>query len=253
MTEKRNTKAPLPEGSPKRWWGRWWELIATGVIAGLIIWAITRHYDEPATSTTTEQLRTQPQVQPPTLDKPTSQDSTRGQSTHKHRDGKKPERDNPAPPITQDCHGGNCAVSVDQKGGITAGQITVNAAEHLSLSDQGVDRIGQVSRGRCPPQTVSVSLNNANDETGKFGEQLKLALERAGIQVDLGSVIAFGANGPIPRGVVLDAGDNCLDLAESVAQVLASDNAVSPTRLRVTHVTVPDWRDRLSITVSPPN
>jgi hypothetical protein len=109
----------------------------------------------------------------------------------------------------QFCEGGNCAQSSGQSGGITAGQIKIDAAEHLSLSDSAVTSLGQVSRGRCPSQNVSVTLNNANDETGKFGERLRLALEGTGMHAAVGSVMAFGANGPIPRGVVLDAGDNC--------------------------------------------
>lgn len=100
---------------------------------------------------------------------------------------------------------------------------------------------------------MNVSLNNANDETGKFGDQLKLALEHTGMQVKLGPVIAFGADGPIPRGVVLDAGDNCLDMANNIAAALASNHAVSATRLRVTHVTSSEWKDRLSVMISPPN
>jgi hypothetical protein len=142
------------------------------------------------------------------------------------------------------------AASINQQGGITAGQITVNAAEHQLSVTRSVE---DVPKGSCPAQDVNVSLNNANDETGKFGDQLKLALEHTGMQVKLGPVIAFGADGPIPRGVVLDAGDNCLDMANNIAAALASNHAVSTTRLRVTHVTSSEWKDRLSVMISPPN
>lgn len=153
----------------------------------------------------------------------------------------------------QFCEGGNCAQSSGQSGGITAGQIKIDAEEHVNLSDLAVTSLGQVSRGTCPIQNVSVTLNNANDETGKFGERLKLALEGTGMHAAVGSVMAFGANGPIPRGVVMDAGDNCLNMANNLAQALVSNNAVSPARLLLNHVTAAEWKDRLSIIVSPPN
>jgi hypothetical protein len=52
----------------KRRWETWWGqsiiLIITGVIAGLIIWAVTRHYDKPTPSTAIAQPKTQPETQP---------------------------------------------------------------------------------------------------------------------------------------------------------------------------------------------
>jgi hypothetical protein len=40
----------------KTWWGHWVILIVTGVVAGLIMWGVTRHYyDQPAPSKAVEQ------------------------------------------------------------------------------------------------------------------------------------------------------------------------------------------------------
>jgi hypothetical protein len=51
----------------KRWWEVWWGqsiiLVATSVIAGLIIWAITRHYDKPIASTIVATQTVEPEHQ----------------------------------------------------------------------------------------------------------------------------------------------------------------------------------------------
>jgi hypothetical protein len=48
MSEKRNHSGSAARAAHKKaWWETWWGVIATTVIAGLIVWGITRHYDRP--------------------------------------------------------------------------------------------------------------------------------------------------------------------------------------------------------------
>ena len=55
------------QDSEKGWWETWWGqsilLIITGVIVGLAVWGVTRHYDKPTPSDAVAQPTTQPEPQ----------------------------------------------------------------------------------------------------------------------------------------------------------------------------------------------
>jgi hypothetical protein len=157
------------------------------------------------------------------------------------------------PPMTQDCGGAQCAQSSGQSGGFT-GQLTIDAAEHLQMNPKATDAIGQLTKGSCNVKTVGIDVIAANDETGKFAEDLKGAFAPTGMEAKTGYLLmAAGANGPIRRGVTIDAGNNCVDMATAIAKALVYNGAVHGNRLLVNNATSDEWRDKLEITITSPN
>jgi hypothetical protein len=148
----------------------------------------------------------------------------------------------------------NSAVSVGQKGGITAGRINIDAAEHLTLNQESAGAIGHLSVGTCPIQMIGIRAVAANDETGKFAEDLKDAVKLTGMDAKTGYLLmAPGPNGPLRRGVTIDAGDDCLAFANNLAGAMVNNFAVSGSRMLVNRVTSREWKDKLAVLVTSPN
>jgi hypothetical protein len=120
--------------------------IVYGVVAGLCFvlfgfWIFARlHTEGPREATITVPSSIQPQQPPPLPKAPEPDNAPTVKPIPRATLPKQPVEIAPKqaqqPPITQDCGGGNCAASVGQQGGITAGQINVGAVpKHISPQD----------------------------------------------------------------------------------------------------------------------
>jgi hypothetical protein len=161
----------------------------------------------------------------------------------------------PAPlPQSQECAlGAQCAQSSGQSGGFT-GQLNIDAAEHLQMNSKAADAIGRISRGSCPIQTIAIAVIAANDETGKFAEDLKDAITSTGMGARTAySIAAAGADGPLRRGVTIHAGNNCVDIAKGIANGLVANGAVHGPRLFVNNVVSDEWKDKIDVLITSPN
>jgi hypothetical protein len=175
--------------SEKRWWETWWGqsviLIATGVIAILIAWEVTRHYDKPTPPTTVvptkqpEPQAMQPQAKPEES-VTTNQAPHRGANTQKDR---------------IDQHGtGNGAVG----GNITTGpcsnvlvggngnQASVNCDTPRRLSQQQIAAIKSSGQTICATlPLINVTTSNGNQEAQRYAYDLIEALRGGGCKADL--------------------------------------------------------------------
>ena len=126
MTAKHNVKVMPAEASPKGWWEVWWGqsviLILTGVIAGLIIWAITRHYDKAMASTPAEQIR----VPETLLAQPEAQAKESPQPQRDRKSIVPRVRGTPSPTIEINAPNG-----IAVGGGIVNNPVVNNFGEHL--------------------------------------------------------------------------------------------------------------------------
>jgi hypothetical protein len=85
------------------------------------------------------------------------------------------------PPIKQDCGAGNCAASVGQQGGVTAGQINIDTDRRLTpkqLADIGADKID------CAAAPF-IKVTASSDEAKRYASQFIGALRKAGCRADL--------------------------------------------------------------------
>jgi hypothetical protein len=106
------------------------------------------------------------QVTPPlTTQDPPSQGQNTGTSGASSKSGKVPHKEpKPAAPsasppaISQDCGGGNCAVSLGQRGGITAGRIDIETPPVRQLTDAQKEGIKDFLK--TIPQTVLVTVGS---------------------------------------------------------------------------------------------
>ena len=172
---------PLPIPDQKRWWETWWGqsiiFIVTGVIVGLAVWGITRHYDKPTPPTAITQPTKQAEAQ-------ATQPTTTANETHQQGNNKKKEKDK----IEQ--HGtGNGAVG----GSITTGpcsnvqiggsgnQAQTNCVPQARrLSDQEKAELASLSN---TPLDLIVWAHGDDKNAWNLGQDICLALRSAGWRI----------------------------------------------------------------------
>jgi hypothetical protein len=128
-------EAAVKDSRKKGWWEMWWGqailLIVTGVIVGLAVWGITRHYDKPTPPTAITQPTKQAEAQ-------ATQPTTTANETHQQGNNKKKEKDK----IEQ--HGtGNGAVG---------GSITTGPCSNVQIGGSG-----NQAQTNCVPQARRLS------------------------------------------------------------------------------------------------
>jgi len=75
-----------------------------------------------------------------------------------------------------------------------------------------------------------IFFHNATPETEAFGKRLQTAMEAAGITVQVEGYGTSYANGPVAPGVSLSVGDDNLDIAKAISELLVW-GAFAPKRL----------------------
>lgn len=140
-------------------------------------------------------------------------------------------KDNPkkavTPPITQDCGGGNCAASVGQQGGITAGQINYGAVDrHLSPQTEAALTVVAKSIPKDSIKTgypVSfLTVQSAEAET--FADEIAMVFYRQ----QIGEGRAIGGeywNPQTPKGVIVlvkSLDDPAFPLAQKIEHAFTS-------------------------------
>jgi hypothetical protein len=148
----------MAEVQHKGWWETWWGVIATTVIAGLIVWGITRHYDRPTPLPPTTTNPPSPSVPIVKTPKPT-----------------------PQPP----------SVKVDQHGqgnGAIGGSVTL--APCSVLQNGGNNNKADVN---CGPQPVEIKyavldVVPPQDKPFKYEKQVTVMVNAAYTPVSLGVV-----------------------------------------------------------------
>jgi hypothetical protein len=192
----------------KAWWETWWGVIATTVIAGLIVWGITRYFDSPTP------------VLPPISASPPSPSVPIV---------KTPKPTPPPPSVKIDQRGNsNGAIggnvtqgpcSVLQNGG-TNNQAAVNCApveRHLSEQQKAA------LRSLVIPESIKATLTMTNEgDSPKYGDEIFNALNLPRANADLSLV--WGAPGP-PQGVTVRIHDPnepqiLIDFCRALAKIL---------------------------------
>jgi hypothetical protein len=84
---------------------------------------------------------------------------------------------------SQECPSGNCAISVGQQGGITAGAINVDTSRRLSQSEIAAIKSSQEACATLP--LINVTASNANQEAQRYAYDFIGALRGAGCKADL--------------------------------------------------------------------
>ena len=72
-----------------------------------------------------------------------------------------------------------------------------------------------------------IFFHNATPETEAFGKRLQTAMEAAGITVQVEGYGTSYANGPVAPGVSLSVGDDNLDIAKAISELLVNEKVVS--------------------------
>jgi hypothetical protein len=134
-----------------------------------------------------------------------------------------------SPPIGSLQQGPGSAFSQNQSGGVTAGTINVDTRKHLVLGDAQQDGITDGLR-RFKGRSLEIFFHNATPETEAFGKRLQTAMEAAGITVQVEGYGTSYANGPVAPGVSLSVGDDNLDIAKAISELLVW-GAFAPKRL----------------------
>jgi hypothetical protein len=124
----------------------------------------------------------------------------------------------PRAPVSQDCGGGNCAVSVGQQGGITAGAINVNSDRHLTDNQKAalVRVASLLTDGRF--QVIAINDGEAERYAQEFYDVLTTTKKAKDSQVD----ISWFTRPPFPlelraNGIETESGTV---LARKVASIL---------------------------------
>lgn len=137
------------------------------------------------------------------------------------------------PTIRQDCGGGNCAISMGQQRGVTAGQVNMYGPRPRISSENVAKLAAQLSK--CSPGATMVmpSVNNPSGTTDEDASNLVAAFARA--QWSYSGVSRqthgqdIGSNGPIPdpAGIHIKADQQHQSLAVCVQEALKSINVES--------------------------
>ena len=240
MAGNRRVKITPAEINQRRWWETWWGqsivLISTGVIAGLLIWAVTRHYDKPTPSTAIEEPKTTTQLQPPQQAQTSTPATTSSSQVVPTKKQKSPSQtsqhatartggDN-SPALGSITQGAGSALSINQQGGITAGTINVGPPPLLINKEQQAHLTASVQPfvSQWADKKINISLHNATNETAEFGSGLDTAFKTAGFQTNTGVVTFIGT--ALSHGVTIRYGVNQTKLAEAVRDWLLRDRVV---------------------------
>jgi hypothetical protein len=147
-------------------------------------WVSVRMHNLGGTTETLSQTASHPQPTLPAATAPASATPPKPSKPEKKESGGTvPPAATPPqqPPINQDCGGGNCAASVGQQGGITAGQLNVDTDRRLShkqIADIGA------AKAACASMPF-VNVTASSDEAKRYAYQLISALHVAGCHADL--------------------------------------------------------------------
>jgi hypothetical protein len=131
--------------------------------------AVRQRHGTTDNATASVEKQIPPKTALPEQTAPTEQPSTRKSAKSKRSD---------QPPIQQDCGGGNCAASVGQQGGITAGQVIIgDVPKRLSKND--IDTIAAFLRGAQAKSVISISVFKDGNATA-FADDLYEAFRDGG-------------------------------------------------------------------------
>ncbi len=255
-----NTQSGVTQ-SEGRWLGSWWGKITIGVVTGLIvaivIWLVSMFSSSihpPPSGLQGETKTTEPQRQlgpatpqfqqgetqaglkqmPPTnlakQQSPRNPSETEGISREDDllptaRKGKTTK----AAPPTSTVPGSITVTSNHQQGGITAGIVNINpTARPLLLSGEQQEAVRE-SVTEFTGTTADIIINRPTEETYKFGVDLQLALQSAGIHANLSRVMGMYA--PPPNcidhpGLWFIVGPERMKEAESLATAMAKSGVV---------------------------
>jgi hypothetical protein len=104
--------------------------------------------------------------------------STSGKVPHKETQSAAP---NTSRAISQDCGGGNCAVSSGQTGGVTAGQINIDTDRHLAPK-----QIADIKTAKAVCSAMPfIHVTASSDEAKRYASEFIDALHSAGCGADL--------------------------------------------------------------------
>jgi hypothetical protein len=221
MSEKQRT---MPANSnPKRWWETWWGqsilLIVTGVIAGVVTWLVTSHYERTlSTATQQSQPQLQPAPQAPTSTPaatPPSQAAPAKKSpsqTTQHVTARTSADKSPAVGSIQ--QGPGSALSIGQQGGITAGTVTISNPER-HLTPQQIAALAQVS---IPSSAKLGVLTSEDSDSQIFANEIYVAIDPK--HESRWYQVGYGRVPPLPRGVYIGARDK--DQRKALSSTLES-------------------------------
>jgi hypothetical protein len=216
-------EAAVKDSRKKGWWETWWGqailLIVTGVIVGLVVWGITRHYDKLTPPTPGTQPAKQPEPQATQPREITTPSQTRQQGDNKKKDK-----------IEQ--HGtGNGAIS----GNVTTGpcsnvlvggnnnQASVNCDTSRRLTQQQIAATKSAAHNFCPALPfINVTASNANQEAQRYAHDFIEALKGAGCKADL--VLPTPGLTPDVVGIIIGVRDydNIDPSAKALGTILSS-------------------------------
>jgi hypothetical protein len=223
---KHSVKVTPADVSPKRWWEIWWGqsiiLVVTGVIAGLIIWAVTRQYDKPTPSSTVAQptIPSEPQA---AQSEAKAQENSQLESAHQQGGTKKKGKIATQHGAGSGAVGGNISqgpCSNLQIGG-SNNQATANCGPmNRSLTAQQMAALGHLTI----PSSVKLLIATSDDSDSQtYAYEVYSAIDPRK-EFSIYSV-GYGRVPPLPHGVFVCVYDKAqqkalLSTGESIRNVL---------------------------------
>jgi hypothetical protein len=193
-----------PVATNKGWWETWWGVIVTAVIAGLIIWGITRYWDKPSSKPSASmETQNEKSAEAPNSAPGSRSDGARAVTSEPAKpeaignrakaerkatiDTNRPTQNATAPKrgvsssgigspaIGSVTQGPGSALSVNQRGGITAGTIIGNPpCPWAILTQEDFIKIATLSSSR--PAKIYIAIPPSNDDAARFAGYLQSAL-----------------------------------------------------------------------------
>jgi hypothetical protein len=157
-----------------------------------------------------------------------------------------------APHIALECPSGNCATSIGQQGGITAGIVNIDTHSHLLLKDDQQAALADAMKPFAGRRAL-ILTNGGSREQVEFGNRMQAALKVAGIQAEFHTGIAMSEGAEPTPWLFIGWGQHNSDMAQALVSVIRNARIIVPMAHVGTHYYEDGDKDGFQIVIGQPD